>query len=128
MNIFWLFFPEENATIRYLNILISFDIFHFIGYKSGCLELGNFPPTEAFTARLTLCAGVTKVETFAEKLERLDAEAAEQSMTNAGFVAQIAQVVEGNARGDTEKTAYDDAKLEVTEYFSIETDAGALSM
>ena len=73
-------------------------------------------------------AGVTKVETFAEKLERLDAEAAEQSMTNAGFVAQIAQVVEGNAGGDTEKTAYDDAKLEVTEYFSTETDAGALSM
>jgi hypothetical protein len=27
---------------------------------------------------LTLCAGVTKVETFAEKLERLDAEAAEK--------------------------------------------------
>ena len=32
-----------------------------------------------------------------------------RSMTNAGFVAQIAQVLEGNAGGDTEKTAYDDA-------------------
>ena len=68
------FFRKENAIIRYLNILISFDIFHFIGVPRA----GQLPPTEAFTARLTLCAGVTKVETFAEKLERLDAEAAEK--------------------------------------------------
>ena len=57
-----------------------YKVINFIGYNRGAssLELGNFPPTEAFTARLTLCAGVTKVETFAEKLERLDAEAAEK--------------------------------------------------
>ena len=70
-------------------------------------------------------AGFPKVETFAEKQERLDAEAVEQSMTDAGFVAQV---LEGNAGGDTGETAYDDAKLEVTEYFSTETNAGAQSM
>ena len=66
----------HNKVLKYTNLL-RYLPFHRV-YKSGCLELGNFPPTEAFTARLTLCAGVTKVETFAEKLERLDAEAAEK--------------------------------------------------
>ena len=44
-------FSGKNAIIRYLSILISFDIFHFIG---GCFELGNFPPHRGLHSQVDL--------------------------------------------------------------------------